>query len=98
MLKIVRTAEFNRWIGALRDRQAKVRILVRIDRLASGNPGQTRSLAGGVEEMKIDYGPGYRVYYTRRGNLLVVMLCGGNKKTQQQDIEQAMRMARSLEV
>ena len=98
MLKIVRTAEFNRWIGVLRDRQAKVRILVRIDRLASGNPGQTRSLTGGVEEMKIDYGPGYRVYYTRRGNLLVVVLCGGDKKTQQRDIEQAMRMARSLEV
>ena len=74
-----------------------MRVQVRIDRLATGNPGQHRALTGGVHEMKIDYGPGYRVYYVQRGDVLVVLLCGGNKRSQGRDIETAHTLARLLE-
>lgn len=97
MVEIRKTSVFANWLDGLRDRDARVRIQARIDRLTVGNPGQHRVLTGGISEMKIDTGPGYRVYFTRRGNVLVVLLCGGDKSTQQQDIKSALALAGQLE-
>jgi putative addiction module killer protein len=80
---------FADWLDALKDRQARARIRTRIDRLALGNPGDHRALDGGVFELRIDIGPGYRVYFARTGNTIVLLLCGGDKATQQKDIEYA---------
>lgn len=90
------TERFAAWFEGLRDRQAARRIQMRIDRLAAGNPGQHRVLTGGVVEMKIDHGPGYRVYFTQRGIEIIVLLCGGDKRTQQADIKTALRLAARL--
>jgi putative addiction module killer protein len=92
-LEIFRSATFNRWLHDLRDRQARIRVFARIDRLASGNPGDARSVGDGVSELRIDYGPGYRVYFMRRGVAAVVLLYGGDKRTQSSDIERAMAIA-----
>jgi putative addiction module killer protein len=81
------------WLDALRDRSGRARILVRVDRLIEGNPGQHRDLTNGVSELKIDVGPGYRVYYTQRGDRLVLLLAGGDKSTQQKDISTAIKLA-----
>lgn len=97
MIEVRKTETFAAWFDALRDRQARLRVQVRIDRLAIGNPGQHRALTGGVQEMKIDHGPGYRVYYVQRGDVLVVLLCGGDKRSQRKDIEIALAMAQALE-
>lgn len=97
MIEVRKTDAFATWFNALRDRDARLRILVRIERLAFGNPGQHRVLSGGVCEMKIDHGPGYRVYYAQRGDVLVVLLCGGDKRSQQRDIRAAVAMAQQLE-
>ncbi len=97
MIEVRKTEVFAAWFAALRDRRARLRIQVRIDRLAHGNPGDSRTLQGGIHELKIDYGPGYRVYYVQRGPLLVVLLCAGDKRTQRDDIEDAIEMARQLE-
>jgi putative addiction module killer protein len=78
----------------LKDRRAIARITIRIDRLASGNAGDVRPVGEGVSELRIDYGPGYRVYFVRRGNVLVVLLCGGEKNSQKKDIDIARRLAR----
>jgi putative addiction module killer protein len=91
------TNVFDTWFGKLRDHHAKARIQVRIKRLARGNAGQTRTLTGGVREMKIDYGPGYRIYFTERRGLIVVLLIGGDKTTQTEDIKQAIAIAKALE-
>ena len=80
----------------LKDRQARARVQDRLLRLRYGNPGQHRILKGGVYELKIDYGPGYRVYYTQRGEVLVILLCGGDKTTQATDIKAATRMAKEV--
>lgn len=88
---------FDAWIAALRDRQARARILARIDRLATGNPGQHRVLGGGIGELKIDHGPGYRVYYHQRGTTVVILLCGGTKSTQRDDIHMAQALVAQLE-
>jgi putative addiction module killer protein len=80
----------------LRDRQARARITVRIRRLSLGNPGDVKPVGGGVSEMRVDYGPGYRIYFVSRGELLVVLLCGGDKRTQGRDIERAIKLARGL--
>jgi len=90
------TEIYRRWIDALTDRVGRARIQVRIDRLAHGNPGSYRRLGGGVDELKIDSGPGYRVYFTRKRGELIVLLAGGNKATQRNDIETAMTLARNL--
>lgn len=87
------TEQFADWLDSLRDQRAVHRIQMRIDRLVAGNPGQHRVLTRGVVEMKIDYGPGYRVYFTRRGFEIIVLLCGGDKRTQQADIEAALELA-----
>jgi putative addiction module killer protein len=95
--QVRKTPEFEQWFTSLRDRAAQRRIQARIDRLEIGNAGQGRALTGGVSEMKIDFGPGYRVYYTQRGTLLVILLCGGDKSTQTDDIKTALKMAQNLE-
>ncbi len=96
MRLIRQTIEYAQWFDRLRDRQARARIDVRVRRLGMGNPGQHRVLPGGVVEMKIDYGPGYRVYYTSRGSELILLLIGGDKSSQQEDIRTALRMVKEL--
>ena len=85
------------WINELKDRSARARIQVRVDRLAHGNPGQHRNLTNGLSELKIDVGPGYRVYYTQRGAELIILLVGGDKSSQQNDIARAQELARNLQ-
>ena len=96
MIEIRQTEDYSRCFKRLRDRQARARILARIRRLSLGNPGEVESVGEGVSEMKIDYGPGYRVYYKQRGKTLVVLLAGGDKKSQQKDIKKAQELARGL--
>lgn len=94
----IRTTEVYRdWINDLKDRTARARIQMRVDRLAHGNPGQHRNLTDGISELKVDIGPGYRVYYTQRGEELIVLLVGGDKSSQQQDISVAQKLARHLQ-
>ena len=90
------TTVFRGWIRGLRDHAARARIQVRIDRLAHGNPGVSRALRGGVSELKVDVGLGYRVYYTIHNSQLIILLAGGNKSTQSADIEQAIELAKNL--
>ncbi|MDR2588406.1 MAG: type II toxin-antitoxin system RelE/ParE family toxin [Spirochaetales bacterium] len=92
MKKLRRTGEFIRWLKNLRDSQARFRIYKRIDRLANGNPGDNRFL-GDIAEMRIDYGPGYRVYYRDTGKEIIILLCGGDKTTQQADIKRARTLS-----
>ncbi len=96
MVEIQETHEFSRWFDHLKDIQAQARIQVRIDRLCLGLPGDVKPVGEGVSEMRIDYGPGYRVYFVQRGNTLIVLLAGGDKKTQSKDIETALKLARDL--
>ena len=94
---LVKTTEVYRdWINSLKDRVGRARIQVRVDRLVHGNPGKYRTLTDGVCELKIDFGPGYRVYYTERGGVMIVLLVGGDKSTQSQDIKTAIALAKSL--
>lgn len=95
-MRLEMTEVYREWINALRDRVARARIQVRVDRLAHGNPGEHRSLVHGVSELKIDFGPGYRVYYTKRSGILIILLAGGDKSSQQKDIETALALARDL--
>jgi putative addiction module killer protein len=95
-VQIHRTKEFATWLRNLRDRQGRAKILARIDRLEEGNPGNTRSVGAGVVEMKIDFGPGYRVYFVQRGEVVIVLLCGGDKSTQDTDIRRAKVLASLL--
>jgi putative addiction module killer protein len=97
MIEVRKTEAFSAWFDALRDRAAKLRIQVRIDRLALGNAGKHRALTAGVCELKIDHGPGYRVYYIQHGQVLVVLLCGSDKRSQRSDIESAITMAGQLD-
>jgi len=93
MVEIIKSATFDRWFRKLRDPKAKARIQMRIRRLGLGNPGDVQPVGSGLSEMRIDYGPGYRVYYMKSGPVLVVLLCGGDKRTQQTDINKAKRLA-----
>lgn len=95
-MRVRMTEVYRDWINSLRDRAGRARIQVRVDRLANGNPGQHRNLTGGISELKIDFGPGYRVYYTERRGELVILLAGGDKSTQQRDIKTAIALARNL--
>jgi putative addiction module killer protein len=97
MLDVRKTAEFRDWIDALRDRRAKAKVLARIDRLANGNPGDVKPVGEGISEMRIDYGPGYRVYYVQRGQRYILLLAGGDKSTQAADIDEAKRLAREYQ-
>lgn len=95
-MRIERTVEFAKWLDSLKDLQARARIQARIARLAEGNPGHSRNLTGGVSELKIDVGIGYRVYFTLRANVLIILLSGGSKATQQADIRKAQAMVKQL--
>lgn len=91
------TEVYRDWINALKDRVGRARIQVRVDRLVHGNPGKHRNLTAGISELKIDFGPGYRVYYTERGGDVIILLAGGDKATQRQDIKAAKALARNLQ-
>ncbi len=93
---IRRTAAFIEWQNGLADRHARARVAQRIERLANGNHGDVKPVGQGVSEMRIDYGPGYRVYFVRDGQVIYVLLCGGDKSTQKQDIRLALQLAREL--
>lgn len=92
MVLIRKTNLFMKWLTELRDQKAIARIQIRIDRLVLGNPGDVRPVGSGISEMRIDYGPGYRVYFSQRGPEIVILLCGGDKTTQTSDIEKAKRV------
>jgi putative addiction module killer protein len=96
-MHVEKTDYYNEWIDDLKDRASRARILVRVDRLIHGNPGQHRVLTDGVLELKIDFGPGYRVYYTKRGSRILLLLAGGDKATQQRDIQLATRLAKNFQ-
>lgn len=96
MIEIRKTEAFVQWLDGLRDIKGRSRVLARIERLASGNPGDVKPVGEGVSELRIDYGPGYRVYYVRRGESVIILLAGGDKSTQAMDIRTAIRLARNL--
>jgi putative addiction module killer protein len=96
MIEIRETDAFRKWIRSLRDSVAKAKIASRIQRLKFGNPGDVKPVGEGVTEMRIDHGPGYRVYYVNRGNTIIVILCGGDKSTKRSDIDRALGMAKEL--
>jgi putative addiction module killer protein len=96
VLEIRKTEVFARWLDGLRDLRARARVQVRIERLAAGNPGDVQPVGEGVSEMRIDYGPGYRVYFKKLGHEIVILLAGGDKRTQSADIKTALRLARNL--
>jgi len=96
MFEIRKTEIFTKWIDSLDDIRARARILVRIERLAAGNPGNVKPVGEGVSELRIDYGPGYRVYYKKQGRSVVILLAGGDKRSQSRNIKTALRLARNL--
>lgn len=95
-MEIRKTDAFVSWLDALRDIGGRSRVLVRIERMATGNFGDVKSVGGGVSELRIDYGPGYRVYFTKRNAKLIILLAGGNKSSQNRDIQIAQELARNL--
>ena len=97
MIEIRKTDIFVRWLDELGDLLARARVLVRIERLAAGNPGDAEPVGEGVSELRINYGPGYRVYFKQRGRELIILLAGGDKSTQARDIKTALRLARNLQ-
>ena len=96
MIEIRKTPLFAKWIDGLRDLRARARVLARIERLAAGHSGDVKPVGEGVSEMRIDCGPGYRVYFKKRGRALVILLAGGDKSSQRRDISTALRLARNL--
>ena len=96
MLQIRKTETFARWLDGLRDIRARARVQIRIERLAAGNAGDVEPVGEGVSELRIDYGPGYRVYFKKHGREVVILLAGGDKRTQSADIKTALRLARDL--
>ena len=96
MIEIRKTEVFVEWLDGLRDIQARARVQARIERLAAGNPGDIEPVGAGVSELRINYGPGYRVYFKKRGRELIILLAGGDKSTQAKDIKAALRIAHEL--
>ncbi len=96
MIEIRKTETFAKWLDGFHDIRARARILVRIERLADGNPGDVKAVGEGVSELRIDYGPGYRVYYKKQGQKVVILLAGGDKRTQAKDIKTALHLAQNL--
>ncbi|MFZ3028577.1 type II toxin-antitoxin system RelE/ParE family toxin [Rhodoferax sp.] len=96
MIEIRKTVVFAQWLDDLRDLQVRARVQARIERLAAGNPGDVEPVGEGVSELRINYGPGYRVYFRKRGRALIILLAGGDKTTQAKDIQAALRLARNL--
>ncbi len=93
MVEVIRSGTFDRWLSKLKDRRAAARVLVRINRLAAGNPGDVRPVGHGVSELRIAYGPGYRIYYLQAGDRVILLLTGGDKSSQDADIRQAHQIA-----
>jgi len=96
MFEIRTTEGFAKWLDGLPDVRARARVLVRIKRLAEGNAGDVKPVGEGISELRIDYGPGYRVYFTKHGKTVIVLLAGGDKRTQDGDIKKALQLARNL--
>jgi putative addiction module killer protein len=96
MVEVRQSGEFRNWLRHLKDDNAVARIVARIRRMEQGNFGDTKSVGAGVMEMRVDYGPGYRIYYVHRGAEIVILLCAGDKRRQQRDIERAQAMARDM--
>ena len=96
MIEIRQTDVYSNWFEALKDRDARARINIRIRRLSLGNPGDVKPVGEGVSELRIDYGPGYRVYFIQRGQELIILLAGGNKQAQERDIKKALKLAREM--
>ena len=96
IIEVRQTDHFSDWFARLRDREARARVTVRIRRLSLGNPGDVKPVGRGVSEMRIDYGPGYRLYFMRRGDTVVILLCGGDKRTQDRDIARALELAQDV--
>jgi len=96
MIEIRKTVLFVQWLDAMNDFQARARVQARIERLAAGNPGDVEPVGEGVSELRINYGPGYRVYFKKRGRELIILLAGGDKSTQAKDIKTALRLAHNL--
>jgi len=96
MIEIRKTDVYAKWLDSLSDIRARARILARVERLATGNPGDVKPVGEGVSELRIDYGPGYRVYYKKHGREVVILLAGGDKHTQASDIKTALLLARNL--
>jgi putative addiction module killer protein len=97
VIEVRQTTEYLEWFTGLRDRTAKARIDIRVRRLSLGNPGDVRPVGEGVSELRIDHGPGYRVYFVQHGNVVIVLLAGGDKSTQERDIKAAKKRARELQ-
>jgi putative addiction module killer protein len=95
-VRVDKTDEYAEWIDALKDQAGRARILVRVERLIGGNPGQHRNLTDGVSELKINFGPGYRVYYSQHGTRLLLLLVGGDKSSQSKDIQLAIKLAKNF--
>ena len=96
MLEVRQTSVYSEWFADLRDRTAKVRIDIRIRRLSLGNPGDIKPVGEGVSELRVDHGPGYRVYFIQKANVYIVLLAGGDKSSQEKDIRDAKTLAREL--
>ena len=96
-MEIRRTPIYKNWLSKLKDGVARARIITRVDRLEEGNSGDSRSVGSGVVELRINFGPGYRVYYIQRGEIYILLLCGGDKSTQSKDIERAKLLAATFE-
>jgi putative addiction module killer protein len=96
MIEIRKTEAYARWLDELRDIRARAQVMARVERLAAGNPGDVKPVGEGVSELRINYGPGYRVYYAMLGRTVVILLVGGDKRTQAADIKTALRLARNL--
>jgi len=96
MIEIRKTDTYAKWLDGLRDIRARARILLRVERLAAGNPGDVRPVGEGVSELRVNYGPGYRVYFIQQGQEVVILLAGGDKRTQAKDIKTALRLAHNL--
>jgi len=93
MIEFKQTETFRKWRSRLKDERARAMVASRLDRLAFGNPGDVKPIGQGISELRIDYGPGYRIYFRRRGNEIIILLCGGDKSTQAADIKTAKRLA-----
>lgn len=97
MIELIKSSTFDAWLSRIKDRQALARITMRLDRLAMGNPGDVKPVGNGLSEMRIDVGPGYRIYYMQRGHIVIILLCGGDKASQSRDIARAKALAEQWE-
>ena len=96
MVEVRQTERFAQWLGGLRDLRARARVQARIERLIGGNPGDVKPIGSGVSELRINYGPGYRVYFQQKGSTLIILLAGGDKSSQSRDIDEALLLARQI--